>query len=148
MRSFTVLAISQDDYKEQVNLSDSYVNFMEDDTDYTILISSKHFKKFIKEETNSPLSIMVYVALNELEQTCEQEQIHIKDDLLHIKDDLQQIVCGSIGILDDNILGDDYIVMPNEYFKKLQIFLFFLLNVSKIINIFHSFYHLVLNNLF
>lgn len=127
--SFIVLAISQSDYKEQVNLSGSYTNFMEDDTDYTILISSKHFEKFIKEETDSPLSIMVSVALNEVKQTNEQEQANEQEQ---INSDLQQIVCGSIGILDENVLGDDYIVMPNEYFKKLQIESFTSVKMKKI----------------
>jgi len=168
--SFIVLAISQSDYKEQVNLSSSYANFMEDDTDYTILISSKHFKKFIKEETDSPLSIMVSVALNEdLLQINEdslqinEDSLQINEDLLQINEDLlqinedllqinedslqinedslqinnnlPQIVCGSIGILDDNVLGDDYIVMPNEYFKKLQIESFTSVKIEKVINI-------------
>jgi hypothetical protein len=135
--SFIVLAISQSDYKEQVNLSGSYVNFMEDDTDYTILISSKHFERFIKEETDSPLSIMVSVVLNEMGEhgQINDDLPQINRDLPQINDDLQQIVCGSIGILDENVLGDDYIVMPNEYFKKLQIESFTSVKIEKVNNI-------------
>jgi hypothetical protein len=142
MRSFTVLAISYSDYKEQVNLAGLCADFM-DDTDYTILISSKHFEKFIKEEIDSPLSIMITVAMNEHEQMqinddllqINDDLLQINDDLLHINDDLQQIVCGSIGILDDNVLGDDYIVMPNEYFKKLQIEPFTSVKIEKVSDI-------------
>ena len=118
---FTVLAISHNDYTEQVKLSGSCANFMGYDTDYTILLSSNHFEQFIKEETDSPLSIMISVALN----NSEHEQMQINDDS-------QQIVCGSIGILDDNVLGDDYIVMPDEYFEKLQIESFTTVKIEKV----------------
>jgi hypothetical protein len=79
---------------------------------------------------------MITVAMNETEQMqINDDLLQIKDDLLQIKDDLQQIVCGSIGILDDNVLGDDYIVMPNEYFKKLQIEPFTSVKIEKVSDI-------------
>jgi hypothetical protein len=113
--SFDVLAISQSDYREQISLAGSYVDMIgNDDTDYTLLISSKHFEKFIEEETDSPLSVMVSVAIDS---------------------EKQEIVCGSISILNDIVLCEDYIVMPDEYFRKLQIESFTTVKIERIVDI-------------
>ena len=122
MSSFTVLAISLSDYREQVIIagSGSGSGAMDhtDDTDYTLLISSKHFGKFIEEESDSPLSIMVSV-----------DQVDGVDQA----DGVDQ-VCGSIGILDDTVLGEDYIVMPDEYFRRLQIESFTTVKIEKVVD--------------
>jgi hypothetical protein len=118
MSSFTVLAISLSDYREQVIIAGSGAMDHTDDTDYTLLISSKHFGKFIEEESDSPLSIMVSV-----------DQV----DGVDRADGVDQ-VCGSIGILDDTVLGEDYIVMPDEYFRRLQIESFTTVKIEKVVD--------------
>jgi len=119
MSSFTVLAISQNEYREQVIIAGSGAMDKEpDDTDYTLLISSKHFGKFIEEESDSPLSIMVSV-----------DQVDGVD-----RADGNNQVCGSIGILDDTVLGEDYIVMPDKYFRRLQIESFTTVKIEKVVD--------------
>lgn len=131
LETFNVLAISQNDYKEQLNIAkfteDSHADYTvhtvhtdyTDYTDYTILISSNYFEKFIKEEIDTPLSIMITFLVNDNDEYKEE----------------REIVCGSIGILDGNILGDDYIVMPDEYFRKLQIESFTSVKIRMVNNI-------------
>jgi hypothetical protein len=119
MSSFTVLAISLSDYREQVIIAGSGAMDKEpDDTDYTLLISSKHFGKFIEVESDSPLSIMVSV-----DQVDGVDRVHCVNQ-----------VCGSIGILDGTILGEDYIVMPDEYFRRLQIESFTTVKIEKVVD--------------
>lgn len=91
MSSFTVLAISLSDYREQVIIAGSGSGAMNhtDDNDYTLLISSKHFGKFIEEESKIPLSIMVSV-----DQVDGDERA---DGVDRVNGNNQ--VCGSIGIL-------------------------------------------------
>lgn len=111
--TFSVLAVSYSEYKEQISLTGICENFM-DDTDYRLLISSKYFEEFIKEETESPLFVKIFM---------DDED----DSAIY-----REVVCGSVGILDNNVLGDDFIVMPNEYFRKLQIESFTTVKIEKV----------------
>jgi hypothetical protein len=110
--TFSVLAVSYSEYKEQISLTGISENFM-DDTDYRLLISSKYFEEFIKEETESPLIVKIFM--------------DDEDGAIY-----REVVCGSVGILDNNVLGDDFIVMPNEYFRKLQIETFTTVKIEKV----------------
>ena len=134
MSSFNVLAISQSEYREQVIIagsgSGSCAMDHTDDTDYTLLISSKHFGKFIEEESDSPLSIMVSVdQVNGEERVDCVNQVNGEERVNGVNQ-----VCGSIGILDDIVLGEDYIVMPDEYFRKLQIESFTTVRIEKVVD--------------
>jgi hypothetical protein len=110
--TFSVLAVSYSEYKEQISLTGISENFM-DDTDYRLLISSKYFEEFIKEETESPLIVKIFM--------------DDEDGAIY-----REVVCGSVGILDNNVLGDDFIVMPNEYFRKLEIESFTTVKIEKV----------------
>jgi hypothetical protein len=114
--TLSVLAISYSEYNEQISLVGTSESLM-DDTDYTLLVSSKHFSEFIKEETDSPLIVKVFKDVDEgdIEQ--------------------REVVCGSVCVFDNNVLDDDYIVMPDEYFRKLQIESFTTVKIEKIIDI-------------
>lgn len=114
-----VLAISQSDYDEHIKMNmdnDTSLSFQHGSTvtDYTLLISSKYFREYVdEEETDNPLFIRVYND-NGLGNNC------------------RDIVCGSVDVLVDGIFGDEYIVMPDEYFRKLQIEPFTMVKMEKI----------------
>ena len=105
-----MVVVSQSIYQEHTDMHSQYCTPL---NQYTLLISLSHFKKMVETDN--------------------------ENDILFIKVSTisgdNYVLFGAVDVLPDGIFGDEYIILPDNYIKKLNIEPFESVYIEDIVNV-------------